>query len=362
MQKGRKKILDVQLYKGAQPNRLLQQQLENKNYSYEVYNLGTESTLAILLKSFLIPKRLSNYDVILTSEYFTSFGINLRLLLTTSKPKHITIGLNQSRRLLKTKFRSINRILDFVFRRTNLVIVHSRQEAVIFERIHNIPANKFYFSLWGYDLPESSATRFSRWPKPYVCLIGRNNRDVATFIKALDGMNIDGIIVTSRDEAPLEKIPANVHVFIDLPTNETLDCIKNAVANAILLKDNDRGAGHITAVAAMFSGTPQIVSNADVLKDYFINGVSAITVALGDAQGVRAAIERLMSDPAYSERLTANARNYAERWLTNERVINRITYALNKLVEGQELATVDKEWLGAYESLKGASNNDVFAA
>ena len=165
-------------------------------------------------------------------------------------------------------------------------------------------------------------------------------------------MNIDGIIITSHDEAPPEKVPPNIHVFIDLPLNETLDCIKNALANAILLKDNDRGAGHITAVAAMFSGTPQIVSDVDVLKDYFIDGVSAITVALGDAQAVRTAIERLIVDRAYSERLIANARSYAERWLTNERVTKRIIYALNNLVEGQELASVDPEWLDAYESLK----------
>ena len=352
MLKSPKKILDVQLYKGQQPNRLLQKEFENQNFSYENYSLGTEDTLAILIKSFLIPKRLSKYDVILTSEYFTSFGINLRLLLTSAKAKHITIGLNQSRRLLKTKIKLIDRIFDYVFRRTDLVIVHSRREAELFKHIHNIPANKFYFSLWGYDLPETSATRFSRWPKPYVCLVGRNNRDVATFIKAVEGMNIDGIIITSRHQALPEKMPANLHVFIDLPLNETLDCIKNALANAILLKDNDRGAGHITAVAAMFSGTPQIVSDVDVLKDYFIDGVSAITVALGDARAVRTAIERLISDRAYSERLIANARGYAERWLTNESVSKRIACALTKLVEGQELATVDPEWLEEYQSLK----------
>src|ERR1017187_4460737 len=111
MQELQKKILDVQLYKPGSPKGL-----ENQNFSYENYSLGTESTLAIILKSFLIPKRLSNYDVILTNEYFTSFGINLRLLLTLSKVKHITIGLNQSRRLLKTKVKLIDKILDYIFR------------------------------------------------------------------------------------------------------------------------------------------------------------------------------------------------------------------------------------------------------
>jgi glycosyltransferase involved in cell wall biosynthesis len=347
------RILSVELYKVGSPNLFLQRRLDKQGYSYEVYGLGTESTLAILLKSLFVPKNLSKYAIIVTSEYFSSFGINLRLLLTRSQVKHVTIGLNQSRRLLKTKFKLANNVLDYIFRRTSLIIVHSRREAQLFEKIHNIPKDRFHFSLWGYDLPESAASQFSKWPRPYSCLIGRNNRDLRTFIRAIEGMNLDGIIITSSHEEIPENLPPNIHVFVDLPLNDTLDCIKNARVNAILLRDRDRGAGHITAVASMFSQTPQIVSDVDVIKDYFVDGVTAITVSLGDAQAVRTAIEKLMSDPRYSKWLSTNARNYAERWLTNERVTGRIIDALKSVAEGQKIPTVDPEWLEALESLRG---------
>lgn len=346
----KRRILDVGLAKGPAANPVLEQQLAKRGYTHETSGLGTERGPVILVRALLLRKKLSNYEFIMTSEYFASFGINLRLLLTFSKTKHVTIGLNQSRRLLKTGFRPVDRLIDLVFRRTDLVIVHSRREAELFNRIHRIPANKFYFSLWGYDLPTTAATRFSAWPKRYVCLVGRNNRDIDTFINAVTGLDIDGVVITSvHQSAPAAPVPPNVHLFRDLPLDETLDCIKNAAANLVLLKDNERGAGHITIVAAMFSGTPQIVSDVDVIEDYVVDGVSAITVPLRDAQAVRSAIERLLSDPAYAMRLSANGRQYAQRWLTNERVIERNVSALDKVAHGDKIVTVDPEWLRAYK-------------
>jgi glycosyltransferase involved in cell wall biosynthesis len=354
-----RKTLWVALYAAsAQGPLFCREQLESNGYAYEVHALGTEGTLAILAKSFLMPKRLSNYDFVVTSEYFASFGVNLRLLLTRARTKHVTIGLNQSRSLLKTGIGWIDGLLNAVFRRTDLIVVHSRREAELFAGIHRIPSDKFLFSLWGFDLPEIEESQFSQWPKPYVCLVGRNNRDIATFIAAMTGMDIDGVIVTSRPSMPSGKLPANIHVFCDLPVGETLDCIRNAAANAILLKDNERGAGHITAVAAMLSGVPQIVSDVEVIRDYLVDGVSAIAVPLGDADAVRSAIGRLIADPAHAAKLSGNARAYARRWLTNTAVSERIVGALNKLANGERIAPVDPDWLADYAAMSAPAAVD----
>lgn len=320
-------------------------------YFHESYYLGTERTLPMLASAFFMTKLVSKYDLIITSEYSASFAINLRLLLTFSRIRHVTIGLNQSRQLFKTRFSLMNRFIDFVFKRTDLVIVHSRREAQLFNQIHGIDAGRFCFSLWGYDLPRTTSTRFSNWPRPYACLVGRNNRDVDTFIAAVRGMDFDGIIVTSDRHLNAEDLPPNIYLFVDLSLDDTLDCIKNAFVNTVLLRDNERGAGHITAVTAMFSGTPQVYSDVEVIKDYLVDGVSAIAVALGDVRAVRSAIERLMNDPPYAARLRANATAYAERWLTNERASERIARALSRLMRGQKVETVDPEWLKDYERL-----------
>jgi glycosyltransferase involved in cell wall biosynthesis len=343
------RILEVGLYEHPSAGALFTEELGRRGFEYEYNSLRTESTFKILSKSFFVRARLSDYDLIITKEYFASFGVNLRLLLTRARTKHVTIGLNQSRRLLKSSLGPINRLIDAIFNRTNLMIVHSRREATLFNQIHNIPADKFHFLFWGFDLPQTTPTRFSAWPKRYVCFIGRNNRDVETFIRAVTGLDVDAvIIVPASQRIDREDLSSNIHLFLDLPFNETLDCIKNAAANVILLKSDDRGAGHITVVAAMFAGTPQIISDVEVIKDYVVDGVSALMVPLGDAGAVRTAIERILNDPSYAARLSLNAKDYAQRWLTNEQVTKRTVSVLEKLVRGLRVPSVDPEWLSAY--------------
>ncbi len=318
-----------------------------------ICSLGTENTWLVLLRSFFVAARLSKYDFIITNEYFSSFGMNLRLLITGCRTKHVTVGLNQSRRLLKTEFSWLDRMINRIFNRSDLYIVHSRREIDLFERIHQIPRGRFYFSMWGYDLPELSSSVFSRWPRKYVCLIGRNNRDFTTFASACDGLDVDGIIITSSHEEVPGTAPNNVYVFRDLPENATLDCIRNAEINLILLRDDNRGAGHITAVASMFIGTAQIASDADVLEDYLIDGVTSISVPLGDALAARRAIERLLQQPAVRRQISENAKAYAEAWLSHKSVSQRICFALSTISKGQVLPTVDPRWLSAYQNLQG---------
>jgi glycosyltransferase involved in cell wall biosynthesis len=345
------KVLHVLLFNNTptSKNPLLVEKLEKHGFIYNFYSLETAQTFAILRRGLLMRTKLENYEYIITSEYFTSFAVNLRLLLTSAKTKHVVIGLNQSRRLLKTNVRIFDRLINRIFRRADLIIVHSRREAVLFSKFHDIPENRFHFSLWGYDLPSFSASRFSAWPKPYVCLVGRNNRDIETFIKAVTGTDVDGIIIIpSYQSGPAGPLPPNVHVYRDLPQNETLDCIKNAVANIVLVKDNDRGAGHITIVTAMFAGTPQIVSDVDVIKDYVVDGVSAITVPLRAVEAVRSGINKIINDPSNAARLSENAKRYAHSWLTNDSATERIMSALDKLSNGEKIPLVDSAWFDAY--------------
>jgi glycosyltransferase involved in cell wall biosynthesis len=344
-----RKILDIVLYKNISKRPDILETAGGRPYHRYAHSLRTENTWLTLLRSFFIPRRLSNYGIIITYEYFSSFGVNLRLLVTFCRTKHVTIGLNQSRRLLKTGIGPIDRLINRVFRRCDRIIVHSRREMVLFSDIHAIPHGRFCFSLWGFDLPHISPTQFSSWPRPYVCLVGRNNRDIGIFTQALAGMPIDGILITAHYQAVPEGLPPNIHVFRDLTQNDTLDCIAHARANLIVLKDNDRGAGHITAVAAMLVGTPQIFSDVEAIRDYLVDGVSAIGIGLGDAMALRRAIEDLLANPALGAALSANAKSYAERWLTHQGASGRVQLALECLSDNVELPSVDPQWLAAFE-------------
>ena len=66
----------------------------------------------------------------------------------------------------------------------------------------------------------------------------------------------------------------------------------------------------------MFAGTPQIVSDVDAIKDYVVDGVSAITVPLRAVEAVRSGINKIINDPSNAARLSENAKRYAHSWLT----------------------------------------------
>lgn len=256
--------------------------------------------------------------VVLTSEYFNAAAVSAILRLTGSRARHAVIGLNVSNnRTLRTKSPRLNRWLNrLFFGRIDMAVVASKPEAEIFVRQHDIPKDRFAFVHWAYDLPQGEG-HFQRPERPYFCLIGRNNRDHATFCAALEGMEADGVIIAHTP--PGLTLPANVRAYTEIPLADCIDCIRHAVANVILVQDADRGAGHITIVTAMHCGRPQIISHVDTALDYFIPEKHALTVPLEDPKAVRAAMQTLLDNPERAERMGRDAADFAARWLTHAR-------------------------------------------
>ena len=320
---------------------------------FEIHDhpLGTERTLSTVLRALLIARRLRSYDVVMTSEYFASFAISLRLILTFCRSKHVTIGLNQSRRLLKSGVRILDWVIDRVFRRCDMFFVHSRQEIRLFEALHDLPPGKFCFLPWGFDLPAIAQDRFAAWDRAYLCMIGRNNRDVESFIRLADGLAIDAILITSHYQNVPTNLPPNVHIFRDLSMEDCLSCIKHARINLILVKNDLRGAGHITAVAAMMLVVPQVVSDASVLSDYFVDQSNCIKVPLGDLMSIRLAVDKILNEEMFAAALVRNGVSYASKWLTHRATEARTYEMIESLLTGLTLQAVDPRWQRDFDEL-----------
>jgi glycosyltransferase involved in cell wall biosynthesis len=290
------------------------------------------SSVARMRGGFSI-KNPSQYDLIVSNEYYLAFGVNLRLLLTGCPAAHIIWGLNQSRRLLDIKYSE--RFVSWVFNRANRVVTHSAHETDLFARVHNIDRCKFRFAHWGYDLPHISETIFSQ-PRsaPYVCLIGRNNRDIETFCKGLAGTGVRGIIIASGipDNLLTSIQEFDVEVHQDLDLNACLDCIRNALANVVLVKNDERGAGHITVVSGMLLGKPHIMTRARVLADYCEHNVHGLTVEMHSVDSFRKAVQHLLAHPDVRSNMGRAAREFAIANLTNTAVANRFYNIASELV------------------------------
>ncbi len=272
--------------------------------------------------------------VLVTTEYFVALGANLRLRLSRSPVRHVVWGLNQSRRVLDLP--GTRHLASWLFRRSDTLVVHSRQEALLFSRLHALDEQKFRFVRWGFDLPPRSARTFAPTGQPYVCLIGRNNRDIRTFVRGLAGTGLQGVVITSGLAGELREEIArrpDIQLHEDLPMGDCLACIEGAMANVVLVNDDSRGAGHITMVAAMLMGKAQIISRAAVTLDYFDDGRTALGVPIGGEAEYRFALERLRDDEGLRASLGRNAKAFAETHLTHGAVVNGFLAVLEEASE-----------------------------
>jgi hypothetical protein len=277
---------------------------------------------------------LADYDVVAAAEYYLAWAVCLRLLFS-KRPKVAALSFNQSRRLLLTGVRPLDWLLNRIWRRSSLFLVHSRDEAALFARVHDIPQDRFVFSHWGYDLPKHDAKKTKLPTEPYVTMIGRNNRDLRTFCEAVERAGIKGVLVTAA--YMLERQPVqspNVLILADRPMEDCLNYVAGSFAHLVLVIDAERGAGHISAASAMLLGKPQIFSEVAPLSDYLRDDFNGIAVPVADADAVAGAIRKLRDDPELAQRLGTTGRSFAIEELSYEASAGRSADALARLVSG----------------------------
>lgn len=315
------------------------------NYA-EVRRVAEAKSYRQVAEAFWITRDMAEFDLVITNEYFSAFGLCLRSFISRGRAKVAVIGFNVSRRYLSTRFRPLNRVLNRIFRELSLIVVHSRAEQELFNRVHDLPGDLFEVVLWGYDVPEGFQSRAGRWHSPFegrqfVSMIGRNNRDFETLHRAVVEANVPAVLVTSSlnklDLASSEL----VKVLYDLSFEECLDITQQSAVSVTLLSDDLRGAGHITVVSAMHLGRPQIFSDAGVLRDYVRNGEHGIAVPMQDAKKVRQAIIDLLADAARSDRCGARARQFAMIYLSNEAFQDQLMKVVSAFLTKQATSPID---------------------
>lgn len=306
------------------------------HYSWDTCFLETEKTFTMILRMFWKPKNINNYDLVVSVGigYCIAFAVALRLKLLKNKPKHLAYSFVQTRRLFKTRFKFINNIINNIFNRCDKFITHSNIERKLLSEAHNLPIDKFHFMHWGHDLPKIYDTEFSKRNKPYVCMIGRVNRDFHSFSEAIKGLDVDGVIICPSYLNLDIKETEQLKIYNDLSMNECLDCIKHSAANLVLVNHGNSGAGHITLVYSMLLGKPQIVSNVETVADYFINCDHGLSVPIGDVNEIRNAIRLVInwSDYGYKSYGYKAIKEFALKHFTDEAVYLNLKDVVDELV------------------------------
>ena len=285
-----------------------------------------------LIEAFWAARRVASYDVVITNEYNNAFVFTIVGRILKNNAKNIIIGMNLSGRALKIGVRLIDKAISNVFQNMTRIVVHSREEVDLFVRLHGISRDKFTFSSWGFDAPVASgpSAHFNSETPRYFCMIGRNNRDFATFLAALANCDVDGVIVCAKDARITASDTNHLRVFHDLSMEECAACVKYSLANVILVKDADRGAGHITAVMGMQFARPHIFTDVPTLRDYLVPDQHGIGVKLEDVTEVTKAMLELLNNAELATRLGRAAHKDAGAIHSHTAAQNRIFDIITK--------------------------------
>jgi glycosyltransferase involved in cell wall biosynthesis len=176
------------------------------------------------------------------------------------------------------------------------------------EAAHALGATRVEVIPSGVDVPPEIVVPTE---PPHVLFVGRLSpeKGVHEFLAATEGL--PRVIV---GDGPLRELVPEAKGFI--PPAQ-VDAAYDAAA-IVAVPSRREGYG-MTAREAMAHGRPVVATAVGGLRDAIRDGETGLFVPPGDAAALRAAVERLLGDPALRERLGVNARADAEARFSRER-------------------------------------------
>lgn len=232
--------------------------------------------------------------------------------LARRRPRHVMIG-----HVLSPRKKALLHRLLRLQRRVDVVVVYcSAQQRYAIDELGYRP-EQVVLSTFTVDTefwrPEHVTVAAT--PRPLLCAVGQELRDYPTLVAAVRDLDVDVAIAAvspwskRADSAAAIEIPANVTA-----RGYDLFALRQLYADARLvvvpLQETDFQAGITTILEAMSMGKAVVCTSTTGQTDTIVDGQTGVYVPAGDSDAMRAAIRRLLADPAAAERLGANARDW----------------------------------------------------
>jgi len=299
--------------------------------------------------------RARDFDVVVSHSPYMTLWTALALRARGVAKPHLAFSFNHGNKRFfgGVELALARRVLGDVA----LFNVLSAGERDLFHERYGIPLDRLRFSHWAVQppvvrgvLPDEVAAR-----QPYVCAIGRNNRDFETFLRATDGLPVNAVVVCTKAHLPSMPQRPNLLVKADIGLDESMAILAGSLFSVVPILDNSTGAGHMTFVHAMHLGKAQVTTDVENSRDYLFDGVHGLRVPPRDAAAMRGAIQRLLDNPAEREEFERNAREFAERWLSEPAAARTAREVLEAWADGRTLELEPSGWAEYKREAKAGS-------
>lgn len=192
------------------------------------------------------------------------------------------------------------------FRGITEFVVYSSFERKLYAEAFGIDPERLVYLPRTMETPVPGPENPMAGKGAYVCAVGGEARDYATFAAAMRTRPGLPAAVVARDYSLAGiDMPPNVTVFTNLAAARTWAILAGAEAMVLPLRDGQAACGHITPVAAKLLGIPVIVTDSIGIRDYTDGGRVAALVPPGSAESIAVALDRLLGDDVQRQQARA---------------------------------------------------------
>lgn len=228
------------------------------------------------------------------------------------------------------------RLQDFVIPRVEHVVVLGQAQLDYLRREYgDLPASVLYNRA---DVEfYRPGPRPSLAGAPFVFSIGNDrSRDFATLAAAAQicGRNpaFRHRFVVQTALAVPDNVPTLEVDRTHIPYTRLRELYRTAAIVALPLHDVVHPGGITSALEAMASARPLVISRSRGMEDYFVDGETALVVPPGDARALAAAVQHLIDEPELAVRLGAAARTFVVERCQNQVYAHALAKILRAVV------------------------------
>jgi len=185
---------------------------------------------------------------------------------------------------------------------------------------YGLPRERFAYVPWPLAMeapPELPPTP----SEPLVVSAGRAYCDWPTVFAAARGADWPLTVVCDRkDRRTVRRLNQDVEaeVLSEIPREDFYALLRRATVSVAAMAEVHTSQGHIRVMDAANHGVPLVVSDTASVADYVEHERTALVVPPGDPAALRAAVDRLLSDPDLRERLRREAFRAAAAWQASD--------------------------------------------
>lgn len=217
--------------------------------------------------------------------------------------------------------------------RIDRFVVHTTVEIEVYSAALGIPEERFsYVPLQYGGKVETEKPSIS---EPYVFATGSGYRDYKTFFEAVGKLGYRTLVLASPRALDGLTPPSNVEIIDAMPKSEIRRHVRHAAVNCIPMTTEGVAAGLVTIVECLRHGRGLVSTNRAGVEDYLTEGKNALLALPGNADSLTTRIEAIWKDKDLSDKLDANALQFANENCTDEAAARGLISVLDGVLAGE---------------------------